>query len=37
VFGSSAALGFRKTSRCREALRQLAERGARPAAAAPPR
>jgi hypothetical protein len=37
VFGSSAALGFRKTSRCREALRRLAERGTRPAAAAPPR
>lgn len=37
VFGSSAALGFRKTSRCREAPRQLTERGARPAAAAPPR
>jgi len=37
VFGSSAALGFRKTSRCREALRRLTERGAHPAAAAPPR
>jgi len=34
VFGASAALGFRKTSRCREALRQLTERGERPADAA---
>jgi hypothetical protein len=37
VFGSSAIAGFRKTSRCREALRRLTERGAHPAAAAPPR
>ena len=37
VFGASAVAGFEKTSRCRRALRELAERGARPAAAVPPR
>ena len=37
VFGASAVAGFEKTSRCRRALRQLAERGAGTAAAAPRR
>lgn len=36
VFGASAVSGFGKTSRCREALRRLAERNAR-TSGAPPR